>query len=229
MNLSPKPIFEFEIDSTEERLSPAEDDVRVFQQSGHWSLDRGDFHAEWDTTSGAGTIRQTANPYSVDSVLRILHTLLLAKEGGFLIHASSALRNGRAFLFAGVSGAGKTTMARLAPADAVLLTDEVSYVRKQVDAYHAFGTPFTGELGIPGENVSAPVGALYLLAKGPANRIDPLEPAEALRALLGNILFFAKDAGLVRSVFEIACDFIRRVPVQRLTFVPDGRVWEMIG
>jgi ABC-type multidrug transport system ATPase subunit len=67
----------------------------------------------------ARNIEQTINPFSLDSVLRILHTLLLAREGGFLLHASSAIRNGSAFLFSGVSGAGKTTMARLAPPDVV--------------------------------------------------------------------------------------------------------------
>jgi ABC-type iron transport system FetAB ATPase subunit len=72
-------------------------------------------------------------------VLRILHTLLLAAEGGFLVHAASAVRNGRAFLFAGLSGAGKTTIAGLAPPDATLLTDEISYVRKLDDHYYAFG------------------------------------------------------------------------------------------
>ena len=80
-----------------------------------------------------GSIRQSANPYSIDSVLRIVHTLLLARAGRFSLHASSAVRNGRAFLFAGVSGAGKTTIARLAPPDAMLLTDEISYVTHEGD------------------------------------------------------------------------------------------------
>ena len=44
--------------------------VRVLLQSGRWSLDRGDFHAEWDASTARGRIRQTANPYSIDAVLR---------------------------------------------------------------------------------------------------------------------------------------------------------------
>ena len=64
-------------------------------------------------------------------MLRIVHTLVLARQGGFLLHSASAIRNGKAFLFAGVSEAGKTTISRLAPPDATLLTDEISYVRKE--------------------------------------------------------------------------------------------------
>jgi len=221
--------FEFDVDLTPSGNVGADDDVRVLQRSGRWSLKRGDFHAEWDAASKSGNIRQTANPYSIDSILRIVHTLVLSKQGGFLVHAASAVRKGRAFLFAGVSGAGKTTIARLAPGNVTLLTDEISYVREQDGGYSAFGTPFTGELAKVGDNICAPIAALYLLAKGPKNRIEPLAHAEAARALLANILFFAEDAELVKLVFESACEFVSRVPVYRLTFVPDASVWEMIG
>jgi hypothetical protein len=56
------------------------------------------------------------------------------------------------------------------------LTDEISYVLRQGDQYVAFGTPFTGELAKLGENVSASISALYLLAKGNGNRVDPVSP-----------------------------------------------------
>ncbi|MGA7217452.1 MAG: hypothetical protein WBX38_04020, partial [Candidatus Sulfotelmatobacter sp.] len=204
-------------------------DLRVSQKSGRWKIERGDFLAEWEPESRRGRIRQTANPYSIDAVLRILHSLILVKQGGFLLHSASAIRNGKAFLFAGVSGAGKTTISRLAPVDATLLTDEISYVRKQADGYVAYGTPFTGELAKLGENCSAPVAALYLLAQGPENRIDPVRLPDAGGELLANMLFFAADDEMIRCAFKAACDFVDRVPVRRLTFVPDARVWEMIG
>jgi len=212
-----------------------DENVRVERAAdGTWSLLRGDFRAEWDSKIGRGTIHQTANPYSIDAVLRIVHSLVLARQGGFLLHSASAVRNGRAFLFSGRSGAGKTTISRLAPPDATLLTDEISYVRKVENAagaphrYIAYGTPFTGELAKLGENVKAPIAALYLLAQGPENRIDPVSEAQASRALLGNILFFAKDPELSAMVFQSACEFVARVPVSRLTFRPDASVWELV-
>jgi hypothetical protein len=226
--------FDFDVDLAAPAFPDPDADVSVKHSSGRWFMKRGDFHAEWEPATGTGRIRQTANPYSIDAVLRIVHTLVLAKQGGFLLHSASAIRNGKAFLFAGVSGAGKTTIARLAPADATLLTDEISYVRKldasmKSEGYVAFGTPFTGELARLGENTSAPVAALYLLAQGPENRIDPVVAADAGRELLANMLFFAEDQEMVHWAFQAACDFVHRVPVYRLTFVPDARVWEMIG
>jgi hypothetical protein len=220
--------FDFAIElAPPDTISPDED-VRVAWNSGGWLLERGDFRAKWNPSTAQGHIWQTPNPFSLDSVLRIVHTLILAREGGFLLHASSAIRNGRAFLFSGVSGAGKTTMARLAPPDAALLTDEISYIIRNEDRYDAVGTPFYGELARAGENLQAPIEALYLLAKGPENKIETLEGAEAVRGLMGNILFFARDPEFVKLVFDSALDFAARVPIRRLTFRPDPSVWELI-
>ena len=79
------------------------------------------------------------------------------------------------------------------------------------------------------EFLRAPLAALYLLAQGPENRVDDISAADAARGLLSCILFFAEDAELVQAVFRSALDFVERVPVRRLTFVPDARVWELIG
>jgi len=205
-----------------------EPELHVSHGCGGWRLMRGDFHANWDDARGQGRIVQTLSPYAIDSVLRIVHSLIQAPQGGFLLHGASAIRNGRAFLFSGLSGAGKTTISRLAPPDATLLTDEISYIRRDGDSYEACGTPFAGELARVGENCRAPVEHLFFLAQGPENRIDPIPTPDALRMLLRNILFFADDSNLVEMVFRSACEFLSRVPASRLTFFPDERVWELI-
>lgn len=228
-SLDVEPLFELDVEIGQPAGIDAEAEVSVRLEAGRWLLERGDFRAEWNPERRQGWVRQTANPYAIDSVLRILHSLILARRGGFLMHAASAVRGGKAFLFAGTSGAGKTTISRLAPPDALLLTDEISYVRPDGGGYSAFGTPFAGELARTGENVKAPVETLFLLAKGEANRIEPVRGTEAARAVLQNILFFAHDAELVGMVFDSATRFARQAPVKRLTFAPDTRVWELIG
>jgi hypothetical protein len=221
--------FSFSMELAPPDLPNPDADAEVWLENGEWRMERGDFRASWNPQTHRGRIRQSANPYSIDSVLRIVHTLVLARNGGFLLHASSGIRNGKAFLFSGLSEAGKTTMARLAPSDVTLLTDEASYVRKVGAHYMAYGTPFAGEFGEPGKNVSAPIAAVYLLEKAAENRIVPVEPAAAVRRLMRNVLFFAHDAELVRLVFESVCAFVAAVPVYQLSFFPDQRVWELIG
>ena len=229
---SSRPEFELEFDLASAGTA-SDDDVRVRREGDEWTLRRGDFRARWNPRTGQGTVRQDANPYSVDSVLRIVHSLILAERGGFLLHAASAICDGRAYLFSGVSGAGKTTITRLAPAGVTLLTDEISYVRPDNDrpsdhGYHAFGTPFAGELAKVGENCAAPISALFFLEQGLENRVEELPAAEGVRRLMRNILFFAEDRGLVEKLFVTACKFVDRVPIRRLTFYPDARVWDEI-
>jgi hypothetical protein len=221
------PACRFEIQLTSDQV-PADDDVSVFKRGSTWCLRRGDFRAEWDLRRREGWIRQCANPYSIDSVLRITHSLLLAMEGGFQVHASSAIRNGRAFLFAGVSGAGKTTTVKLAPPDAVILTDEISYVRRTQNGYRACGTPFAGELARPGANASAPVQRVCLLKQSPQNRLRPVSRSNAIRALMRHVLFFAQDNELVERVLDSVVHFVSSVEVMEMEFTPDHRAWELI-
>jgi hypothetical protein len=226
-----KQAFAFDVEVRPDHLLPPDDsenELEVWKEGGRWRLERGDFRAELDPATRTGRILQAPSPYAIDSVLRIVHTLMQAPAGGFLLHGASAIRNGRAFLFSGISGAGKTTISRLAPPDAVLLTDEISYVRRDGKRYMACGTPFAGELARPGENATAPIEHLFFLAKGPDNRVGPIDPADALRMLLRNILFFADDADLVKMVFRSAMEFLECVPASRLTFYPDQRVWDLI-
>ena len=159
----------FDVDIVPAGRITGEEELSVRFEAGRWILERGDFHAEWDPVSLRGRIRQSANPYSIDAAMRIVHSLLLARQGGLLVHAASAVRNGRAFLFAGVSGAGKTTISRLAPPDATLLTDEISYLLREGEGLQRFRHAIPGELASPGENMRAPLAALYLLAQGPEN------------------------------------------------------------
>jgi hypothetical protein len=228
VSVSENASFDFEIELTQPDINSEDEDLRVTWDSGRWLMRRGDFRAELNPSTARGRIRQTISPFALDSVLRIVHTLLLARKGGFLMHSASAIRNGRAFLFSGVSGAGKTTMVRLAPPDAALLTDEISYVTLEDGRYTAIGTPFFGELARVGENLRAPIECVYLLAKGPENKVEPLAEGDAVRGVLGNILFFAREPESVKLVFDAAVEFVKRVPVRRLTFVPDARVWELI-
>lgn len=228
VTLLPPPAItdEAEVEDDGESL---EHGVEVTRASSGWRLTRSDFHVEWDPAARSGRIELVPSPYSLDSILRILLTVALAGEGGMLLHASSVVLNGRAYVFTGVSGAGKTTISRLAPEGAHLLTDEMSFIRQEGGEYFAHGTPFAGELAIPGENTGAPLAGIFLLAQGPGNLIEPLSPGEAVRTLMSNILYFAKDGALTSQVFDNAISLASRVPVRRLTFYPDASVWDLFG
>ncbi|MFN7922937.1 MAG: hypothetical protein U0Q16_22735 [Bryobacteraceae bacterium] len=223
------PAAEIEVELIERTGLDPDQDLEVALDGAEWNLVRGDFIARWNPSTRRATVRQNLNPYSLDSVLRVIHSLEVVAAGGFLLHSASAVRNGRAWLFSGKSGAGKTTISRLAPPDASLLTDEISYARPDSSGvWIAYGTPFYGELARPGDNISAPLAMACFLEKGPENHLDPLSVTEATGRILANVLFFAKDPALAARVLDNACAFAANVPASRLTFRPDPSVWELI-
>ena len=126
----PVSAFELNVELFRQGLISDAEEARVRLEGGRWVMERGDFRAECDPVQRRGWVRQSANPYSIDAVLRMLHSLILARDGGFLVHAASAVRNGRAFLFAGVSGAGKPPSRAWLHPTWCCSRMTISYVRK---------------------------------------------------------------------------------------------------
>jgi len=59
-----------------------DDELEVRYTDGRWMMKRGDFHAQWNPASNLGCVRQAAYPYAIDAVMRIVHSLVLAKSVG---------------------------------------------------------------------------------------------------------------------------------------------------
>jgi hypothetical protein len=116
----------------------------VFRQERQWLIQRGDFRAEWDPATRQGRIRQSANPYSIDAVLRIVHTLVLAGEGGFPAARGERHPERPCIRFRRRFGGREDDDLPPRAADVHLLTDEISYVRKEGDGYVAYGTTVAG-------------------------------------------------------------------------------------
>lgn len=95
----------------------------------------------------------------------------LARREGFLVHACGAVVDGKAFVFAGHSGDGKTTLSRLLAAEGIeLLSDERVAIVRTEDGFVVHGTPWAGE----GEVVSSacfPLGGVFILRKASSHRV----------------------------------------------------------
>jgi len=166
--------------------------------------------------------------YALDSLLRMLLSWALLPDVGFLLHAATVLRNGRAYVFFGRSGAGKSTVATLSPLGSVL-TDEISLLKRIDGQWHAFGTPFWGEFRAAGTNRSAPVAGMYRLSQSPDDRIEPLRPAELLKGLLPCVLFFSARTADHERLLEILTLASREAAGYILQFRKAQTFWEVIS
>ena len=168
------------------------------------------------------------NEYALDSLLRVLLSVKLLPEPGFLIHAATIARDGRSHVFMGRSGAGKSTVARNAPAGAAL-TDEISLVRRIDGVWHAHGTPFWGEFRAGNQNKSLPLAGIYSLVQAPRNCARPLATRDALHQLLPNVLFFSTHRRHRDALLRVTSEIAAQVPFFRLEFTRDISFWEAIA
>jgi len=164
---------------------------------------------------------------SFDSFLRVAFSLILPGMDGLAIHASSLVRNEKAYVFPGKSGAGKTTIVRLTP-EATLLTDEISIIRRIGTRPLAYGVPFHGDIGIPGENVNAPVTGLFFPIQGKESYIEEIGVKSALQRLMPNIILFGQDQDLMQKAFNLAFELVSAMPCYDLHFLPNSSFWDCI-
>lgn len=161
-----------------------------------------------------------------ENFLRVLVAYRLLETGGALVHSAGVVEEGRAYLFLGPSGAGKTTVGRLArSAGRTVLSDDMNAVTAGSGSrgFRVERLPFAGDLGqtaAPGE--SRPLGGLFRIEKGARVQIDELSPARALAALLACCPFVNADPHR-REVLEGNLEAVlSAVPVGRLTFPREG-------
>src|SRR2546421_3253619 len=165
------------------------------------------------------------NQYALDALLRVLVSWKLVGHRGFLLHAATVFRDGKAYIFTGRSGAGKSTVASLSPEGSVL-TDEISLLRREHGMWRAYGTPFWGEFRAAGLNISAPLAGVFRLVQAAENRVTPLRPLAILRALLPNVLFFSAEAEANRRLLEILSQAATEIAGYNMAFRKDPTFWE---
>ena len=136
--------------------------------------------------------------YEADQVLACyfpgnILSFLLRLRGAFCLHASAVVSNGRALIFAGPPGAGKSTLAAaLVHRGTALLADDLVALRPAGGALLAWP-------GIPQLNLW-PAAARQLL--GPAARLPRLFPQEDKRCLrAGRRVQFARQPAPVGAVY----------------------------
>src|SRR3989339_1429199 len=117
------------------------------------------------------------NKYAFDTFLRLTYSSLLLKHNGFLLHASGVISKGKGYIFTGISGAGKTTVAEASKRCGAVLSDEIVAVRKTGNVWKLFGTPFMGLMKGGGKNKTAKAPTVFFLKQARENavRTIPIE------------------------------------------------------
>ena len=187
----------------------------------------GDLYAGEGSADVSGAAAFEVPPYSFDEILT---ACFLARRRGLLFHACGISQEPRpGLMFAGVSGAGKSTTAGIwqQVEGATLLSDERVAVRKQDGRYWLYGTPWhgAGQVSIPGVT---PLGQVFILQHASRNQARRLAPAEAVSLLLVRAYLPFWDAQGMAFTLEFLDELCQSLPVYELGFVPDASMVEFV-
>jgi hypothetical protein len=163
---------------------------------------------------------------SIDAIARVAGALLYPENDSFLIHGSSILHNGKGYLFTGVSGSGKSTIAGLSGAK--VLNDEISLVSiDQGGRVFVQGTPFYGDLK-KGENTRTLLSGLYLIKQDERSFIEEIDPLRQQLSLLRNVVYFQTDLKSFDGIHRLIEKTLVSRPLQILHFRNDNSFMEVL-
>jgi len=172
--------------------------------------------------------------YPLDELL-LIH--LLAAGRGVEVHACGVMDSGgQGYLFAGQSGAGKTTMAKLwqmaegarGAGGVMILSDDRIILRKIDGTVWMYGTPWHGEAAMA-RAARAPMAGIYLLRHGQSNKLVSLRPSDAAARLLACSFPPFYHSGGLDFTLGFLEQVVEAVPCHELWFTPDERVVTLVG
>jgi len=173
----------------------------------------------WINNAGAET---DPMEYPLDGLILYYLTVI---HGDILIHASGINNAGKGYLFSGVSGRGKTTMAKIWDnTGARVIHDDRLILRNTNGGYKMFNTPVYKN-DIPDESV---LNRIFIIDHGLKNELIPVRGASAVSIVMANCIQHNWDPQIVARLLGSVSIMCASVNVARLLFKPDRSVIDHI-
>ncbi len=177
-------------------------DERLFQEEK--KLNNNSAFAEYSLL-----LEQTANP--------------LLRFDRFFFHGASFIWNGKAYIFTGKSGVGKTTMLKhwmdLYPEEIEIINGDKPIIELKNSVFTVYPSPWTGKEGWSG-NRPADLAGIICLEQGKENRFFRLNKKDAVFPVFLQFLYISSDKESVDLVCDYERELITNVPVWK--YINDG-------
>lgn len=164
------------------------------------------------------------NPFGINNALMVMYALATSGKHTALFHSSVVSYKGRAYMFLGKSGTGKSTHSSLwlkYIEGTELVNDDNPVVRYLDDgSIYVYGSPWSGKTPCY-RNVSYPLGAIVDLSQAPKNVIRRFRPIEAYAALIASISGKRWDSKLAEGLHETENLLATNASVWHLDCLPD--------
>jgi len=177
---------------------------------------------EWDLWPG-NLVKQTdPMEYPLDGLILYYLTVF---SGDIMIHASGVSHAGRGYLFSGVSGKGKSTMAKLWDAyGAKVIHDDRLILRREANNFFMFNTPvYKNE-----KPAKSKLDKIFIIEHGAENKVVPVSGAECVSLIMANCIQHNWDHTVISKLLESVSVLSGSIPVAKLFFRPDSSIIDFI-
>ncbi|MBQ3417635.1 MAG: hypothetical protein IJH32_07355 [Ruminococcus sp.] len=151
------------------------------------------------------------------AILRVICDYIIDRQG-FFLHCSCLRFEDKAIIFTAPSGTGKSTHARLwreyFGEKVEMINDDKPLVREKDGQFIIYGTPWDGKHHI-GNNISAPIGAVFFLKQSKENRVEKVDTVTALTLLLQQTVI-PQTKGALQTLLDMLSRLIENVPMYQL-------------
>jgi len=172
----------------------------------------------------------------IENFMRIIFSYIALYNGSFFLHSSGIVKDKKAHIFFGHSGAGKTTIVAFSKGLPLLSDDQVLVYLKE-DKPYASGVPFSGgerfrqeEDAIKFSNVNEEfeVAGFYWLVKDKDTFLEPLPLIHAAAKLASAIPFIKDSPFPMQDALNLATEIAQRAKIFALHFRKDDSFLQII-
>ncbi len=166
---------------------------------------------------------------ALSNLLRIAFSQAAVRHGAVSLHASTVCLDGKAYVFMGKSGVGKSTHSKLWKRcfnGCELLNDDNPVVRMDSETVMVYGTPWSGKTACY-KNMSCEVGGFVRIRQGRENRFIPCEGVKAFAVLLPGCVVIREDSGAYDALCDTLTGIATTMRVGILECLPDEAAAEL--
>jgi hypothetical protein len=153
--------------------------------------------------------------YPLDGLILYYLTVI---HGDIMIHASGVNNAGDGYLFSGVSGKGKSTMAKLwENYGAKVIHDDRLIIRNTRGTYTMYNTPVYAD----DKPLKSPLNRIFLIDHGIENKMVLLTGANAVSNVMANCIQHNWGSDIITGLLQSVAELCEVVPTAKLCFTPD--------
>ncbi|NWQ39143.1 hypothetical protein MLOOGBEN_00340 [Bacillus sp. EB106-08-02-XG196] len=202
--------------------------VKITKGNNQIQYCRADYLIEINSDYKSATISVFNELALKHALMNLYSAFIVYHNWGLLIHSSCVMENGKAHIFSGHSGAGKSTAAKLS-FPRMLLSDEATIVKINSGNVEVYNSPFRSELEAEPFEGTVTLESIQIIYQALQNDRTKLPMADALINLMDKVFFWPHSQDEIKTILNLLTKLVKNVSVYDLNFQKNNTFWKLIS